>query len=115
MRKFAVLLLLIAGCAGGTEESTPAPEARGPAGVVEVTHYPMEYIVSRGLVPANKSAGQGGAEPEAELSDDQKSEIDRLIAEAESEIADLKKDTSTGDPLVITKTWEEQNQKSEKD
>ena len=47
MRKLAVLLLLIAGCAGGTEESTPAPEARGPAGVVEVTHYPMEYIVSR--------------------------------------------------------------------
>jgi zinc transport system substrate-binding protein len=47
MRKLAVLLLLIAGCDGGTEESTPAPEARGPAGVVEVTHYPMEYIVSR--------------------------------------------------------------------
>jgi len=75
----------------------------------------MEYIVSRGLVPANKSAGQGGEEPEAELSDDQKSEIDRLIAEAESEIADLKKDNSEGDPLGITKTWEEQNQKSEKD
>ncbi len=74
----------------------------------------MEYIVSRGLVPANKAAGPSGAEPEAELSEDQKSEIDRLIAEAESEIADLKKDKSGGDPLGITKTWEEQNQKGDK-
>ncbi|PCI31635.1 MAG: hypothetical protein COB53_12960 [Elusimicrobia bacterium] len=70
----------------------------------------MEYIVSRGLVPANKAAGPEGAEPETELSDEQKSEIDRLIAEAETEIAELKKDKSGADPLGITKTWEEQNQ-----
>ncbi len=70
----------------------------------------MEYIVSRGLIPASKAASAEGGEAEVELSDDQKSEIDRLIAEAETEIADLKKDKSGSDPLGITKTWEEQNQ-----
>lgn len=74
----------------------------------------MEYIVSRALVPASGAAGPEGVEPEAELSDDQKSEIDRLIAEAEEEIADLKKDKAGADPLGITKTWEEQNQKGDK-
>jgi His-Xaa-Ser system protein HxsD len=74
----------------------------------------MEYVVSRALVPANKSAGPE-AGPEAELSEDQKSEIDRLIAEAEEEIAELKQEKSGADPLGITKTWEEQNQKGERD
>lgn len=73
----------------------------------------MEYVVSRALVPASKAAGPEGPEPEAELTDDQKSEIDRLIAEAESEIAELKKDDAGADPLGITKTWEERNPKGE--
>lgn len=70
----------------------------------------MGYIVSRALVPAIRSAS-ADAEPETELSEDQKSEIDRLIAEAEAEISELKKDESGVDPLGITKTWEERNEK----
>lgn len=47
MRKLLILLVLLVGCSGGTEESTPTPQERGPVGVVEVTHHPMEYAVSR--------------------------------------------------------------------
>ena len=70
----------------------------------------MQYIVSRALVPAIASSG-AAAELEAELSADQKSEIERLIAEAEAEIAELKKDEGGTDPLGITKTWQENNPK----
>ena len=69
----------------------------------------MEYIVSRALAPSGRSARPSG---EAALSDEQQGEIDRLIAEAEAEIAALRENTPGSDPLGITKTWEEKNAKS---
>jgi zinc transport system substrate-binding protein len=47
MRRLVALLVLFVGCSGGTEEATQTGQRRGPVGVVEVTHYPMEYVVSR--------------------------------------------------------------------
>ena len=46
------------------------------------------------------------AEPEIALTEEQQKELDRLIAEVESEIKN-ESSVSRGDPLGVTKTWEE--------
>lgn len=64
----------------------------------------MEHVITRALVSAQAEPPEGA--PEA-LTADQQAEIDKLIAEAEAEIATLSKRKGGADPLGITKTWEE--------
>lgn len=65
----------------------------------------MEHVITRALVSAQAEPEKEAA-PEA-LTASQQAEIDKLIAEAEAEIASLAKRKGNADPLGITKTWEE--------
>ncbi len=66
----------------------------------------MEHVITRALVSATAEPETPQAAPDA-LTADQQAEIDKLIAEAEAEIASLAKRKGNADPLGITKTWEE--------
>jgi len=66
----------------------------------------MEHVITRALVSATAEPEGQDAAAEA-LSAEQQAEIDKLIAEAEAEIATLSKRKGGADPLGITKTWEE--------
>lgn len=67
-----------------------------------------EHIIGLALCPAKEEAP---AQADAELSEEQQKELDRIIAEVEEEI---KKEPlkSSRDPLEVTKTWEEKYGKS---
>lgn len=67
-------------------------------------------LIAAGVAPAAPAPApapaQGGGEP---LSAEQQAEIDRLIAEVEVEIKDLKKKPAGADPENVRATWEEKH------
>jgi len=70
----------------------------------------MEHIISRAMVSARRDPADPAQPPaaaEQELNAEQRAEIDKLIAEAEAEIAARRKATAKPDPRGIAKTWEE--------
>jgi His-Xaa-Ser system protein HxsD len=71
----------------------------------------MEHVITRAMVSARADEAAGAPAAEKPLSEDQQKEIDRLIAEAEAEVAALVKNRKGADPLGITKTWEERHGK----
>lgn len=76
----------------------------------------MEHVITRAMMSARAEEtpeGQPVAEPA--LTSEQQAEIDKLIAEAEAEIASLTKRKGGADPLGITKTWEERHAKPRTD
>ena len=72
--------------------------------LVASNRFIMEHVISKALVSAR---AEPPAPSEQALTADQQAEIDKLIAEAEAEIASLNKRKGGADPLGITKTWEE--------
>lgn len=74
----------------------------------------MEHVIARAVVSARRDPADPAQPPAAaedQLSAEQRSEIDRLIAEAEAEIAARAKNRAAADPLGISKTWEERHGK----
>jgi len=65
----------------------------------------LEHIVPRALRPPPATGPEGA--PEEALSPEQNAEIDRLIAQAEAEIAERARRKASADPLGIARTWEE--------
>ena len=71
-------------------------------------------LIANGTIPA-PSAAAAPAEPAAEqLTDDQRAEIEKLIAEVESEIKTMQQDKTKvlADPKGIKASWEEKQEKA---
>ncbi|MBI2385255.1 MAG: hypothetical protein HYV14_04490 [Elusimicrobia bacterium] len=71
-------------------------------------------LIANGTVPP-PSAAQAAPEPAAEeLTDDQRAEIEKLIAEVESEIKTMNEKKSVLDPKGIKASWEEKQEQGNK-
>ncbi|MFH1723464.1 MAG: His-Xaa-Ser system protein HxsD [Elusimicrobiota bacterium] len=70
----------------------------------------MEHIISRAMVSARRNDEdpvQRREAPDEALSAGQQAEMEKLIAEADAEIAARAKGNGEGDPRGIKRTWEE--------
>jgi len=70
-----------------------------------------EYIVEQAVLLAQQppEAAPPQAPPEPELTEEQRAEIERLIAEVEAEIRAMAPQRAASDPLKISATWEERH------
>lgn len=74
-------------------------------------NLPVREHVAK-LAAVAKPEAQAPARPnETKLTDEQQSEIDRLIAEVESEIAEMNQTKAVPDPKGIRDSWEKKNLK----
>ena len=74
---------------------------------VSIREYIVEQAVRLAQQPADSEAPAPQAPPEPELTEDQRKEIERLIAEVEEEIRTMAPNKAAQDPLKISATWEE--------
>jgi His-Xaa-Ser system protein HxsD len=68
-----------------------------------------EYVAENALSLAEEFASRPAAAPEPaneQLTADQRAEIERLIAEVETEISDMNRDQKLPDPKGATRSWE---------
>ena len=65
----------------------------------------LAVLQANGRLPAEEPSSD-------DLTPEQRSEVDRLIAEVEVEISELRKRKDLGDPKKIAATWEEKNKQS---
>lgn len=79
-------------------------EERSRAAILDFNRQLMNSVVAKGLSRA--AAGRNGLAP----TPGQKKELDSLIAQIEKEAAAGASAEKSGDPLGITKTWEEKNE-----
>lgn len=71
-----------------------------------------EYVAENAVNLAQQKPAAAAAEPAVEqLTDDQRSEIERLIAEVESEIKEMNSKKAVADPRGVAPSWEAQQEK----
>lgn len=71
-----------------------------------------EYVAENAVALAQQKPAAPAAEAAPEqLTDDQRSEIERLIAEVESEIKDMNAKKAVADPKGVSPSWEAQQEK----
>jgi His-Xaa-Ser system protein HxsD len=70
-----------------------------------------EYVAENAVSLAQQKPAQPAAEPAAEqLTDAQRSEIERLIAEVETEIKEMNAKKAVADPKGVAPSWEAQQE-----
>ncbi len=68
-----------------------------------------EYVAENAIALAGEFAARAQAAPEPaaeQLTDDQRAEIERLIAEVETEISEMNREKKLPDPNGATRSWE---------
>lgn len=73
---------------------------------VSIREHVIEQAIALAQAPAD-AAPAPAAPPEQELNEEQRKEIERLIAEVEEEIRQMAPKRAAEDPLKIAATWEE--------